>query len=81
MMFLDFRESGRIAPHRISVRDCISRNIFLFLSSTFQNLHLFAAMFLVQSSMHLYDSPSNLVAKLKLIEWVHSSDIQQRRLR
>ena len=31
--------------------------------------------------MHLYDSRSNLVAKLKFIEWVHSSNIQHRWLR
>ena len=80
MMFLDFRESGRTAPHRIYQGTAFQGTFFPFLSSTFQNLHLFAAIFLVQSSMHLYDSPSNLVAKLKLTEWVHSSDIQQRRL-
>ena len=63
MTFLDFQESGRIAAHRSHQGIAFQRNIFLFLSSTSQNLHLFAATCLVQSSMHLYDSPSNLVAK------------------
>ena len=81
MMFLDFGESGRIAPNRFYQGTAFQRSIFLFLSSTFQNSYLFASIFIVQSSMYLYDSPSNLVAKLKLIEWVHSSNMQQRRLR
>ena len=68
--------------HRDFIREvtAFQRNMFIFLFSTFQNLHLFAVILLVQSSMHLYESPSKLVAKLKLIEWVHSSNIQQRRL-
>jgi len=77
-----FENLADCTVHRDFIRGvtAFQRNIFIFLFSTFQNLHLFAVILLVQSSMHLYESPSKLVAKLKLIEWVHSSNIQQRRL-